>query len=134
MNGNKFVYGYLSHEEDYADKAMIIQQGTKGDWAFVIIEGEVKVKKKTPKGWLTVDTLGKGDIFGEMALITKGECLRTASVFANGPVKVGVLDTDKITRDYESLSPQMKTLLRALVTRLKDSTDQLANLVSRIAG
>ena len=134
MDGEKFVYGYLSHEEDYADKAVIIQQGTKGDWAFVILEGEVKVKKKTPKGWLTVDTLRKGEIFGEMALITKGECLRTASVFASGPVKLGVLDTHKVTRDYESLSPQMRILLRALVIKLKDSTDQLANLVSKIAG
>ncbi len=134
MSIDKVVYGYISHEEDYADRTEIIQQGTKGDWAFVIIEGEVKVKKKTPKGWLTVDTLRKGDIFGEMALITKGECLRTASVFANGPVKVGVLDTDRVIKDYESLSPQMRTLLRALVTRLKDSTDQLASLVSKIAG
>ena len=49
-------------------------------------------------------------------------------------MKVGVLDTDRVIKDYESLSPQMRTLLRALVTRLKDSTDQLANLVSRIAG
>ena len=134
MSLEKLIYGYIAHEEDYQDKTEIIQQGTKGDWAFVIIEGEVKVKKKTPKGWLTVDTLRKGDIFGEMALITKGECLRTASVFANGPVKVGVLDTDRVIKDYESLSPQMRTLLRALVTRLKDSTDQLANLVSKIAG
>ncbi len=134
MSLEKLIYGYIAHEEDYQDKTEIIQQGTKGDWAFVIIEGEVKVKKKTPKGWLTVDTLRKGDIFGEMALITKGECLRTASVFANGPVKVGVLDTDRVIKDYESLSAQMRTLLRALVTRLKDSTDQLANLVSKIAG
>jgi len=134
MSIEKVIYGYIAHEEDYPDKTEIIQQGSKGDWAFVIIEGEVKVKKKTPKGWLTVDTLRKGDIFGEMAMITKGECLRTASVFANGPVKVGVLDTDRVIKDYESLSPQMRTLLRALVTRLKDSTDQLANLVSRIAG
>ena len=133
MSIEKFIYGYIAHEEEYPDKTEIIQQGTKGDWAFVVLEGEVKVKKKTSKGWLTVDTLREGDIFGEMALITKGECLRTASVFANGPVKVAVLDTNRIVKDYETLSPQMKTLLRALVTRLKDSTDQLASLVSEIA-
>ncbi|RLB81138.1 MAG: hypothetical protein DRH15_06965, partial [Deltaproteobacteria bacterium] len=130
MTIEKVILGYVTHEENYGDKTEIIQQGSKGDWAFVILEGEVKVKKKTPKGWLTVDTLRQGDIFGEMALITKGECLRTASVFANGPVKVGVLDTDRVIKDYESISPQMRTLLRALVTRLKDSTDQLATLVS----
>jgi len=134
MSVEKLIYGYIAHEEKYQDKTEIIQQGAKGDWAFVIIEGEVKVKKKTPKGWLTVDSLRKGDIFGDMALITKGECLRTASVFANGPVKVGVLDTGRVIKDYESLSPQMRSLLRALVTRLRNSTDQLANLVSKIAG
>jgi len=131
---SKVIYDYVVSEENYGDRAEIIQEGTKGRWAFLVLEGEVKVKKKTPMGWLTVDTLKKGAILGEMALVTRGECIRTASVVAHGPVKIGVLDIDRIIKDFESLSPQLRTLLGVLITRLRESMNRLAVLVAKAAG
>ncbi|RLB21626.1 MAG: hypothetical protein DRG76_08565, partial [Deltaproteobacteria bacterium] len=61
---SKVIYDYVVSEENYGDRAEIIQEGTKGRWAFLVLEGEVKVKKKTPMGWLTVDTIKKGAILG----------------------------------------------------------------------
>jgi CRP-like cAMP-binding protein len=122
MTTDQVVYGYLASEENYPEKAVIIEEGTKGNWVYVVLKGQVKVRKSTPKGFVTVDTLGEGAVFGEMALFEKGEGVRTASVITETPVRLGVLDTERLVHDYESLSPQLKDLMRSLITRLKVTT------------
>ncbi len=134
MNIEQVIYGYVVNEEQYPDKAAIIEEGSKGDWAYLLLEGQVKVKKLTGKGLVTVDTLKKGAIFGEMGLLAKGESIRTASVFADGPVRLGVLDTQRIVKDFESISPQLRTLLSSLIMRLKVSTDRLSAMVIQAMG
>ena len=133
---NNLIYGYVVREEDYPDKSKIIDEGAKGDWAYVILQGKVKVKKKTSKGHVTIDTLKEGEIFGEMALFeidvlgpfeeTRGR--RTATIVADGPVKVGILDKLKVLKEFESLSPQLKGLLKILVSRLAKTTQMAANM------
>ena len=134
---NNLIFGYIVREEDYPDKSIIIEEGAKGDWSYVILKGEVKVKKKTSKGQVTIDTLKEGEIFGEMALFeiqeigpfeeTRGR--RTATIIADGPVKVGILDKLKVLKEFESLSPQLKGLLKTLISRLAKTTQIAANIV-----
>jgi CRP-like cAMP-binding protein len=125
MAVDQVVYGYVASEEKYPKKSVIIEEGSKGSWVYVILEGEVKVKKSAPQGMVTIDTLKQGAVFGEMALFEKGEGLRTASVIAETPVTLGVLDTERLVRDYESLSPQLRSLLGSLMTRLKVATNMV---------
>ena len=73
MTIDQFVYGYVANEETYSDKAGIIEEGGKGDWVYVILEGRAKVRRKTQKGVVTLDTFKEGDIFGEMVLLTTGQ-------------------------------------------------------------
>jgi len=125
---HQFIYGYLAKEESYEEGDFIIQEGNRGDWVYVVLEGRVKVKKTTPKGMVTIDTLKEGEIFGEMILWQAGTGLRTASVIAEGPVKVGVLQTEQLLKDYESISPRLKILLRSLIMRLATTTRKAATM------
>jgi len=130
MEIDQLVFGYIADEEIYPDKAEIIEQGSKGDWIYMVLQGQVKVKKKTEKGRVTLDILKKGEIFGEMVLLEQRKGMRTASVVADGPVKVGILDTDRIVRDFEALSPQLKGVIRSLIRRLKETTARVSDLAS----
>jgi len=58
-------------EKVYPPNSIILKEGTSGDTMFFIKEGMVEVKRKEPSMGinLTVTTLGKGECFGEMALL-----------------------------------------------------------------
>jgi CRP-like cAMP-binding protein len=96
----------------------------------VILEGSAKVRKRTRKGVVTLDTLSEGDIFGEMVLLETGQELRSASVVAaGGLVRLGVLDSERLVKDYGTLSPQLRALMRSLIRRLKEATSSVCNVV-----
>ena len=124
MSIDPLIYDYVSREKDYPDKAVILEEGRGGDWIFIILEGQVKVKKRSQKGMVTLDTLKEGEVFGEMVLFegTKGK--RSASIVADGAVVIGILDTLRLLRDWESLTLQSKKLAQNLVKRLRESTNK----------
>ncbi len=128
MSLEAFLYGYLENEESYGDNEYIINEGSRGDWVYMIIEGRVKVKKMTSTGTVTIDTLKEGDIFGEMVLWQAWEAVRSASVVADGPVRVGVLSKNRLLQDYESISPQLKSLMKSLIIKLTEATEKAAIL------
>jgi CRP/FNR family transcriptional regulator, cyclic AMP receptor protein len=124
------VHAYVASEEFYPKDSVIIEEGTVGDWVYVILEGSAKVRKKTPKGLVTVDTLKEGDVFGEMGFLEGGKRLRSASVIASGDVWVGVIDGEKLTRDFEQIPSNLKALIRSLVLKLRETTTKVCSLVS----
>ncbi|XP_029921121.1 cGMP-dependent protein kinase 1-like isoform X7 [Myripristis murdjan] len=81
-------------ETHYSDGDYIIRQGATGDTLFIISEGQVKVaqQKSASEEPVFLNTLSKGDWFGEQAL--KGEDIRTASVTALGDVTCLVIDRE----------------------------------------
>ncbi|ERL94983.1 hypothetical protein D910_12255 [Dendroctonus ponderosae] len=91
--------------EFYPAGAYIIRQGASGDTFFIISSGNVKVTQRLP-GHLDeeeIRTLGRGDYFGEQALL-KEDC-RTASVIALHPgVECLTLDRDSFNQLLGSLS------------------------------
>ncbi|MEJ2236586.1 MAG: cyclic nucleotide-binding domain-containing protein [Syntrophobacterales bacterium] len=99
-------------------------------WVYVIMEGEVKVSKNTSKGKVTVAKLGEGDFIGELEFLDLGKEPRSATVAAVGPVKLGVLDRDKLRREYDSLSPDFRKIIRTVVQRLRRITVQAASLAT----
>jgi CRP-like cAMP-binding protein len=60
----------------------LIWEKTPADKAYLIVDGEVSVRK----GKEEVATLGPGDVIGEMAIV--GHKLRSASVVSTSPLEV----------------------------------------------
>lgn len=87
-----------------ADKEFVTQ-GDVGREAFIIVEGAAKVIRNGKD----IAELGPGDCVGELALLDHGP--RTASVVANGPLKVIVLGP----REFSGLLDEVPTLSHKLL-------------------
>jgi CRP-like cAMP-binding protein len=124
------LYSYVINEERHADKSVIIKEGAHGNWTYLVLEGRVKVKKQTPNGMVTIDKIGEGEMFGEMALLQEGDADRTATVIADGPVLLGMLDTHRIVEELSHLSPQLRKFLYTLSKRLKSSTAKVVSILN----
>jgi CRP-like cAMP-binding protein len=134
MEVDQLVYAYVANEEKYPDKTVVIEEGSKGDWVYLVLKGKLRVKKKTSKGPVTVYILKEGDIVGEMLLLEPGKGVRSASVITDGPVTLGVLDTAHLVRDYDTVSPRLKGLIRSLIQRLEETTDKVCELAVEATG
>lgn len=111
----------------------LVTEGETGDSLFVIARGSVMISKAgTAIGTTAVAlaTLNEGDYFGEMSLLTGSP--RSASVVAEGPVEVFVLDRDAVApvlaQDHaiaEVLSKRLADRLAATQARFEDREEEL---------
>lgn len=122
MQIDSSISEYILREEILEPGSIILREGKRGDWIFILLEGRLKIKKQTVKGMITIDTLREGAVVGEMVMLRNSEGLRTASVVADGRVRLGILDRDRLQREYESLSPQLRSLIKTLALRLEETT------------
>jgi CRP/FNR family transcriptional regulator, cyclic AMP receptor protein len=130
MDIDPAFHAYIVEETVYADGKVVIEEGSVGSWVYLILEGKAKVKKRTPRGMVTIDTLKKGEIFGEMVFLLGRKGARSASVIAaEGPLRVGLLDTEKLTSDYEAVAPELKTIIQSLMAKLRDTTSKVCSIV-----
>ena len=102
----------IADEIDFPAGKVLAAQGARGREFIVILEGAADVEQD---GRL-LNTLGKGDFFGEIALVTKQP--RTATVTSTAPLRALVI-TD---RDFLALlkrSPEVgQGIVEALAERL----------------
>ena len=92
-----------------AGKVLCTEGASGGDF-FVVVSGAAKVER----GGKTLDEMGPGAFFGEIALIDQGP--RTATVTATSPMRLIVLGPAQF-RDVLSADPQMARLLLYAVTK-----------------
>jgi CRP-like cAMP-binding protein len=122
-------YAHILEEEDYADGESIVKQGGHGKWIWVVLEGIVNICRETPSGLLTVARIGEGCFVGTITALSIREYARSASATtAEGHVRLGLLDTEYLSREYSSLSPDFKLLLLSLDSRLRQVTDLVVEL------
>ena len=101
---------------------VIVREGEPGDAAYIIVEGSCEIRKDTPAGTQTLQTIGAGDVFGEMTILTQGP--RTATVIAKEPTTVLVVTSQVLEQEMAALKPWMATLLKSLALRFRDIDTQ----------
>jgi CRP/FNR family transcriptional regulator, cyclic AMP receptor protein len=94
----------LVHEGDYSYDLIVIESGT----ADVTKDGEV------------IASLGPGDVFGEMGMLTGGK--RTADVVATSPMRLITLSK----WDLKRISNEVSGQLQALVEQRRQHDEQRA--------
>ena len=106
----------IADEIDLREGKEMTKQGSRGREFFVLLEGTADVRKNGRK----INTLGPGDFFGEIALVS--DTPRTATVTATSPVRALVI-TDRSFRRLLDESPQVKNkVMEAMAKRLAPET------------
>lgn len=96
----------------FTDGEAIITQGDAADYFYVVVEGEVSIKRRgddpaDPSKEYNLSTLSRGSFFGELAFLTNKP--RAASVYSSGECKCACLDVQAFER---LLGPCKKLLER----------------------
>jgi CRP/FNR family cyclic AMP-dependent transcriptional regulator len=96
----------IADEIDLGEGKELTREGAAGREFFVILDGSADVIQDGEK----INTLGAGDFFGEIALISDRP--RTATVVATSPVRTLVV-TDRAFRRLVEESPDIETKVQA---------------------
>ena len=116
------VLGTLLERREVPAGAAIVRQAERGDDLFLIAAGEAEVRVRDHDGRSSTEaTLGPGDYFGEIALLTGGR--RTADVVALTPMTVLRLGKDTYVRFLAHLVEQR--LARTAASRASGTLGRL---------
>ncbi len=101
----------------FAAGAVILREGDAADAAYMIVSGRCRAYRTVGTEQETLAVMGRGDVFGEMALLLDEP--RAASVEAIDTVTVLVLDKSTITEGL-GVDGWTGALVRALAGRFRD--------------
>jgi CRP-like cAMP-binding protein len=106
----------------FAAGSLIVEEGAQADAAFLVTHGSCEVYRKVDGEKRTVRSIGAGEIFGEMGLLTRAP--RTATVAAVSDVTVMVITPEALEHEL-SHSGWLQVLVRALAVRFRELDQQL---------
>ena len=119
----------LCEYKRYKANDLIFVEKSKGEEIYIINEGKVVIELgiKDKKGYVTIHRLRKGDIFGELVLVSKGN--RSANARCETDCEVIVISRDDLLGLLDKYSEigyiVMKNIASLLATRLRKTDLQL---------
>jgi type IV pilus assembly protein PilB len=104
---------------EFAPRTVIVREGGSDDSAFLVLSGRVAVRRKDPESGIEflLAELGEGEMFGEMALLTRKP--RAASVTALEATTCGIIEQ----ADFDQLLTEHPAAVRAMMAALADRLD-----------
>ena len=114
----------FTFQKNFSPGELIVEEGRTGNGLYAIISGNVEaVKGLGTEQERTVNRLGSGEVFGEMALL--GEWPRTASVRAVDEVECLGIDRWVFLTQLERHPQVGIKMLQVLAQKLRDSDARL---------
>jgi NADH dehydrogenase len=112
---------FTIRREHYEPHQVICREGDRGDWLYIIVDGELEVHRHVPdQGDLLQRRLGPGECFGEIALVTNQP--RTATVRSRTAADVIAVDRDAFGALFATLPPLRRFVEQLMTSRLGDPT------------
>ena len=105
----------------FENNQIIVEPGEPSQGAFLIEEGKVEVYRTVGDRKIVVATLGKGEIFGEMALV--GEAEHARYVEARARTSCLVISREQYQTLLEETPPIMRLFLSRVVRKLRRTTE-----------
>ncbi|MCB1748026.1 MAG: cyclic nucleotide-binding domain-containing protein [Gammaproteobacteria bacterium] len=112
----------FNNEQDvtsYPERSVIFREGERGDALYVVVEGEVEIGVRGH----VIDTLGPGELFGEMALIDAGP--RSATATAAAGAHVARVDERRFTFLVQQTPFFALHVMRVLARRLRNMDETI---------
>ncbi|MCM2323522.1 MAG: cyclic nucleotide-binding domain-containing protein [Oligoflexia bacterium] len=115
----------------YEKDESVFHQDERGFGLYVIEQGNVAIKTKTPKGEVLVTTLGAGTFFGELALLEPDNIRSASAVPLERSVLIGFFKPDLLEILERKPGMGVKLLLQlsmVLGKRLLETTERIADV------
>ncbi|MBN1837393.1 MAG: Crp/Fnr family transcriptional regulator [Spirochaetales bacterium] len=118
---------YQRYSKSFEPGQVIFKEGEQGSELFIIIEGEVEIRKRTSSNTAkTLITFHKGDIFGEMAIV-EGKP-RSATAIAVTPCRMLVMNEALLDSMLEHNPDFAKKMIRILSERIRKANALIQEL------
>ena len=114
---------FSSERLTYDAGQVMFNAGDAADAAFIIIDGSVEISVPTPSGPIIVNTLGKNELLGEIAIF--GEVPRTATAKALSKLETLKISKDLFIKVIRENPDAAIELIKILAGRLANTTSQL---------
>jgi len=122
---------HLLESLDCKASTILFRAGDEGDAMYVIERGKVRICVRTTQGHeLTLTELGRGDFFGEMALLLDGQ-RRSADAVVAEDARLAVLSREHFLSFVRSSPNVALELLTALANRLRHTDELLRHSATR---
>jgi CRP-like cAMP-binding protein len=118
----------MSDTQRFKEGAVIIQEGTAGSLAYLILSGSVEVSKRKGEEKFVLSRLVKGSIFGEMSLVD--EKPRSATITALEDTEVRIISREAFEAMLEKNPRGVIPLLKQVFQRVR----YLNQMVSAFCG
>lgn len=110
---------------------IIFREGDESDKAYIVRSGKVEIYRSLQQGTLLLATLGEGEIFGEMGVLS--EQPRGAYAAAATDVTVTEIHRDLFLNHMAQEPEEVILVMRALMERLRVANQNVANLMNKHA-
>jgi uncharacterized protein (TIGR02266 family) len=124
---DKPVY-IVSAEETYHYGQVIYEEGSSGDWVYVILSGLVEVSKQIQGKKYIIEILQAGDVFGVLEYI--GRIKRTTTIRSIGVTTMGLIDREFLDREYNQLSVQLRGMVKIMTLKSEKILNRFTEVVS----
>lgn len=125
------VVAMMGESLTYRAGERLFEKGDEGDAAFIIIVGKVEVLVPAKGGEQSVATLGKGEIFGELAVIC--DQARSTAIAAQSELEALRLDRNVVLNLMREFPDITLELVRILGDRLERTTRELSQARANLA-
>lgn len=125
------VVAMMGESLTYRAGERLFEKGDEGDAAYIVIDGEVDVLVPTDGNEQSVAILGKGEIFGELAVIC--DQTRTTAIAARTKLealRLGRKVVLDLMREFPDITLEM---VRILGRRLERTTHELSQARAKLA-
>ena len=114
---------FSSERLTYDAGQVMFNAGDAADAAYIIIDGSVEISVPTPSGPIIVNTLGKNELLGEIAIV--GEVPRTATAKALTKLETLKISKELFMKIIRENPDAAIELVKILASRLASTTNQL---------
>ena len=116
----------------YSDGEVIFKEGSEGQVMYIIQTGKVSITKQTSSGEVVVlNTIGKGDVLGEMSLFDRMPHSATAS--AVGDARILTVDKRKLFKLISGDPTAVFKIIQSMSSRIRKLSDELSEYKKTIS-
>jgi len=119
----------MAGKENFKVGDIIFKEGSHGVGVYIIRSGMVEISKMIEDKKMVVETIGPGEILGEMSFLDPAP--RSATATALEDTVLELVDKDYLDSQFNQITSDFREVICTLVKRLRKTTGMLGSIPRR---